>query len=117
MCAVAVRRPGAPCLGVRASSGVRALGTRPSPSLAPLRSQSLSVLSSRLQTAFNLTTFALSLLLVFRTNSSYSRWCGAGMVLLTPLLLKWARRRRRQALVALSLTETVNLIGNARSSL
>jgi hypothetical protein len=28
--------------------------------------------------AFNLTSFALSLLLVFRTNESYSRWCACG---------------------------------------
>lgn len=30
--------------------------------------------------AFNLTSFALSLLLVFRTNSSYSRWLDARKV-------------------------------------
>ncbi|KAG2434369.1 hypothetical protein HYH02_012384 [Chlamydomonas schloesseri] len=34
----------------------------------------ITTASSKLATAFNLTTFALSLLLVFRTNSSYSRW-------------------------------------------
>ncbi|KAG2494372.1 hypothetical protein HYH03_007429 [Edaphochlamys debaryana] len=36
--------------------------------------------ASRLSVPFNLTTFALSLLLVFRTNSSYSRWWEARMI-------------------------------------
>ncbi|KAG2429749.1 hypothetical protein HXX76_010533 [Chlamydomonas incerta] len=40
----------------------------------------ITTASSKLATAFNLTTFALSLLLVFRTNSSYSRWWEARTV-------------------------------------
>ncbi len=42
------------------------------------RAQNSSV--SQLSVPFNLTTFALSLLLVFRTNSSYSRWWEARMI-------------------------------------
>ncbi|GFR51462.1 hypothetical protein Agub_g13871 [Astrephomene gubernaculifera] len=41
---------------------------------------SLSSAASKVTVPFNLTTFALSLLLVFRTNSSYSRWWEARQI-------------------------------------
>jgi predicted membrane chloride channel (bestrophin family) len=50
------------------------------PAVAPPAPQDVTQASSMLAVPFNLTTFALSLLLVFRTNSSYSRWWEARMV-------------------------------------
>ncbi|GLI66990.1 hypothetical protein VaNZ11_011086 [Volvox africanus] len=44
------------------------------------RVKDVTAASSKLSVPFNLTTFALSLLLVFRTNSSYSRWWEARTV-------------------------------------
>lgn len=50
---------------------MRALGPLPCP---PPQPRGAPAATTAVAHAFNATTFALSLLLVFKTNSSYARW-------------------------------------------